>query len=583
MKMRRNGWWIGLSVVCATLAGVGCRPAVGPAEDAVESTAGAPTAHDSSSEAAGESSEASAQTGNVYGVGDTIGAETEPADGDWLVQRLGAEMKNLNPYTTNDASSADVNVLIFETLVELDNETFAVKPLLAKSWEISEDHLSYTFHLREEAAFSDGEPVRADDVKFSFDTAMNPAVNAPHLRNYLQDITQVEVVDPLTVRFTCTKPYFRHLVVIGSTAIIPKHKYETGDFNTHELNRSPLGSGPYRFERWVTNQEVVLVRNENYWGEKPHILRRVLKIITNDDSAFTVLTKNEIDQMSLTPELWMTRADTAEFDADFNKIRFRSPSYNYIGWNMRRDLFKDQRVRLAMTMLMDRELILDELLYGLAVVTSGNFFVNEPEYNKEIEPWPFAPQRAAELLTEAGWTDSDNDGILDRAGMPFRFQLLMPNSAPVYYELIATIFQEELERAGIEMSIRTLEWATFLENVNKHEFDACMLAWRLVPYPDPYQVWHSSQAVEDGSNHVGFVNEEADRIMEQARTTFDHAKRIELYHRFHEIVHQEQPYTFLFCRDALYALDKRFANVAVYPIALDPAEWWVPQAEQRYP
>ena len=169
----------------------------------------------------------------------------------------------------------------------------------------------------------------------------------------------------------------------------------------------------------------------------------------------------------------------------------------------------------------------------------------------------------------------------DKDGVDFRFELMLTN-AQTEAEQIATLFQEELKRAGIQMNIRQLEWATFLQSVKELEFDACMMGWSLVPYPDPYQLWHSSQAVKNGSNAVGFVNAEADAIMEAARLEFDHDKRIEMYHRFHAILHEEQPYTFLFCRQALVAVDKRFQNVNVYPFGLDSKEWWTPIAMQRY-
>jgi len=207
--------------------------------------------------------------------------------------------------------------------------------------------------------------------------------------------------------------------------------------------------------------------------------------------------------------------------------------------------------------------------------------VEEPEYNEEIQPWPFDPEGAKRLLDEAGWIDSDGDGVRDKDGRPFQFELLFTVNWPPH-ERVATLFQEELARAGIQMAIRTLDWASLLPNVHEQKFDAVMMGWGQVPYPDPYQVWHSSQHVEHGSNHVGFKNEEADRIMEQARLEFDRQKRAQLYHRLHEIIHEEQPYTFLFCRKALLAVDKRFHNIRMYPYGPDPREWWVPKHLQRY-
>lgn len=508
-------------------------------------------------------------------------ASEAPVEGDWLISELSAEMEHLNPFTSTDVYSASINGLVFDTLVELDNRTLEVIPRLAVSWDISEDKLNYTFRLREGVTFSDGMPLTARDVKFSFDKVKDPKTDAPHMRNYLDDVTSCEVVDEATVRFTCAKPYFRHLIVLGLMEVIPEHVYGQGDFNNHPNNRNPIGSGPYILEKWETGNQLTLKRNESYWGTKPPILRRVYKIITNPDAAFQVLAGGSLDSMSLTAEQWTTRANKESFTGKFNKFDYNASGYSYIGWNMRRPLFSDKRVRRALTMLLDRWTILEEVYYGLASITSGTFLMEEPEYNQAIRPWPFDPEAAARLLDEAGWRDSDKDGLRDKDGRAFKFEILLTPDNPTA-EKIATMFQEELGAAGIEMTIRQLEWASLLQNVNELEFDAVMMGWGLVPYPDPYQLWHSSQAMKRGSNHVGFKNDEVDRILEQGRLEFERNKRVALYHRFHEILHEEQPYTFMFCRKSLLAVDKRFRNIKLYPYGPDAREWWVPKALQRY-
>ncbi len=509
-------------------------------------------------------------------------AAGDSVDGDWLVERLSAEMPHLNPYTSSDAYAAAIIGLVFDTLLQRDNETLELEPHLAESYEIAEDHLTYTFTLRHGVTFSDGEPLTAEDVKFSFDKLKDPAVDAPHLRNYYQDVTACEIVDERTVRFTCSQPYFRHLLMLGGFEILPEHIYGQGDFNNHPNNRNPIGSGPYVLERWDTGKEIVVVRNENYWNEekKPRIVRRVYKLITDDNAAFQVLLRQEMDLMNLLPEQWVGRAAKPSFDEKFDKYSYYRPYYNYIGWNARNPLFADKRVRRAMTMLLDRETIRETIYHGLAQTISGNFFIDSPEYNKAIQPWPFDPAKGKTLLDEAGWTDSNGDGLRDKGGTAFQFELLIVNANPVA-EQVATVFQEELRRAGIEMTIRPLEWATFLQSVDERRFEAVMLGWSMPPDADPYQVWHSSQA-EKGSNYVNFVSEEADRLIEQARTEFDQDKRIEMYRRFHEILHEEQPYSFMFCSKVLLAVDKRFRNVTMYPLGPDTLEWWVPAAVQRY-
>ena len=501
-----------------------------------------------------------------------------PVDGDWIVSRLPYEMATLNPLLSSHCALAkSLTDLIYEGLLKRDNVTWEMKPNLAASWEESEDHLVYTFHLRQDVVFSDGTPFTAEDVKFCFDTLMNPETDAMPLRNYFANVDRCEIVDAYTVRFVCKEPYFKTLITIGEDLrILPKHIFSKGDFNRHPNNRRPIGTGPYVFERWDTNQQVILLRNERYWGGKPHILKRYYKIITDDNAALQVLERGELDLMGLTPDQWIKRASRPEFEAKFNKLTYYTPSHGYIGWNMRRPQFADKRVRQAMTMLLDRDLILETIFHGL----TNCFFVDSIEYNHNLEPWPFDPPRARALLEEAGWRDSDGDGVRDKDGGPLRFEFLVPSGSPET-EALATVFKEELVKAGVRMDIRLLEWATFIETVHNLNFDAMIMGWQLDPEQDPYQIWHSSQS-GSGSNYPGFVNEEADRIIEEARREFDHEKRAAMYHRLSEIIHEEQPYTFLFCMMGRVAVDKRFHNVNVYPLGLDAREWYVPKSLQRY-
>ena len=521
----------------------------------------------------------------------SAGAEAEPGepvDGDWLVSSLPAEMEHLNPYTVTDGYAMGILGFIFEALLVRDNATLELKPMLAESYEIAEDKKTYTFRLKEGLNFSDGMPLTVEDVKFSFDKLKDPATVAPGLQSYYGDVESCTIVDERTVRFVCTKPYFKHLSVVGGFPVLPRHIYAEGDFNRHPNNRQPVGSGMYAFERWDSGQQVVLTRNENYWGKKPHLDKVVFKFISNTDAAFQELARHGIDIMepaSLQPELWVTRAAKPEFEAEFDKFTANSPGYGYIGWNNRRTKFSDKRVRQAMTLLIDRETLLRELRYNLGVVVNGPFFIEDPEYNHDIQPLPFDPERATQLLDEAGWVDTNGDGIRDKDGEEFEFELMFGSGLP-FYEKMSTLCQEEMGAAGISMKIRPLEFASLLQNVYEHNFDAMMMAWGGVPEPDPYQAWHSSQDVYRGSNHVGFRNEEADRILEEARLVFDRQERAKLYHRFSEILHEEQPYTFMFGGKIKIAIDKRFRNVKLYPyvdpLNVDPTELWVPNAFQRY-
>ncbi len=510
-----------------------------------------------------------------------LSCKSQDKNGNWLIYHLSAEPATLNPITATDAYEGIITGgNVYETLVERDNETLELKPLLAESWTISDDKLTYTFTIRKGIKWQDGTPFTADDVVFSYETIMDPKVDAPQLRSYYQEIKNVEAVNEHTVKFTYARPYFLALEFCGGIPIVPKHVFEKGDFNTNPAGRAPIGTGPFRFVKWTTGREVVLEKNDDYWGEKPHLNKIVFRIINDPSVTLQVLKREELDVASLTPIQWEMQTSSADFDRNFDKFSYYTPNYSYIGWNSTKPFFSDKRVRRAMTHLVNRDLILDKIMFDLGAVVTNPFYINSPEYDKDIKPIPYDPARARALLDEAGWTDHNGDGIRDKDGVKFSFEFLIPGGSETG-EKIATILKEELDKMGIAMEIRKTEWAVFTSRLNDRKFDAVTLAWSMGVESDPYQIWSSTQA-ESGSNFVGFKNAEADRLIETARQEFDRPKRIELYRKFSEIVNEEQPYTFLFCRKATVAVAKRFENVIVYPLGVDPIEWYVPAPLQKY-
>jgi peptide/nickel transport system substrate-binding protein len=507
--------------------------------------------------------------------------DSEPVEGDWLIYHLSAEPATLNPITATDAYEGIINNgKIYETLIERNNETLELDPLLAESWEISEDKLTYTFKMREGIKWHDGTPFTSEDVVFSYNTIMNPKVDSPQLRAYYQEIRDVKAIDDLTVEFTYAKPYFLALEFCGGMPIVPKHIFDKGDFNTNPAGRDPIGTGPYKFVRWTTGRDIVIDKNPDYWGEKPKINKIVFKIITDSTVSFQILKREELDVSGLTPIQWERQTNSPAFNEHYDKLSYFTPNYSYIGWNSKRPYFADKQVRTALTHLVNRELILDKILYNLGAIVTNPFYINGPEYDKSIDPYPYDPQKAEELLKEADWIDHDGDGIRDKDGVKFAFEFLIPGGSETG-EKIATILKEELDNMGIQMDIRKTEWAVFTTRLNERNFDAVTLAWSMGVESDPYQIWSSTQA-EKGSNFIGFKNEQADKLIEEARTEFDRDKRQELYRKFAEIIHEEQPYTFLFCRKSTVAVNKRFENVVVYPLGIDLLEWHVPLPLQMY-
>jgi peptide/nickel transport system substrate-binding protein len=514
------------------------------------------------------------------------GAEQYPGDeGDWLIWCLDAEPANLNPITRRDLYAAwmlDGN--IFESLLKYDFDTLQLVPSLAESYKISDDGLELSFVIRNDVYFSDGQPITADDIIFTYETTINPGVDAASLANYYQDVEKVIKVSRREVKFIMKKPYFKATEITGGMAILPKHIYRfdvPDKFNKHISN--PVGSGPYIFEKWDVGKEIVLRRNENYWGPKPKLKKIVFRFITNQTAAVQALRSHQIDFLLVSSEQYAELCNDKDMKKDFKNLLYWDPTrgYGYIGWNEDKPFFNDRRVRLAMTYLVDRESINKHLFKGLGKIVTGPFYILGPQNDPNIKSWPYDPQKTVSLLDEAGWKDHDGDGIRDKDGIPFRFKFMIPTGGGITQQ-IGKLLKDEAAKAGIDVTIDEYEWSVFEERLNDRSFDAVSLSWGGVVEEDPYQIWHSSQIQGRGSNRIGFSNPEADAIIEEARRTLDRDKRNELYHRLHMILHEEQPYTFLLTSPWKYFLDNRFENVKIHKLGLDPLEWYVPKEKQRY-
>jgi peptide/nickel transport system substrate-binding protein len=488
---------------------------------------------------------------------------------------MGAEPGTLNPITATDAYSHAINLRIYETLVDRDYDTLEVIPQLAERWEISPDKLTFRFYLKKGVLWSDGVEFTADDVVYSYDRIKDPKVACAHLKVYYLDIKKCKKLGRYLIEFQSARPYYLALIFCGGMPIVPKHIFnDSTDFNTHKNNRHPVGTGPFLFAGWDTGKTITLVRNERYRGKMPEIRKVVYRLISEPGVALQMLKKGELDMLGLREIEWVRQTTSKKFNENFYKKKYFLSSFSYIGWNQGREFFRDRRVRLAMTHLINRRQILDKLLFGLGEIVTGPFYIFGDSYNRALKPWPYDPARARRLLAEAGWADHDGDGILDKNGKKFSFKFTI-SSGSEFAERLASILKEDFSKAGIEMNINQFEWAVFIDKIQRRDFDATSLGWSDPDFQDdPYQIWHSSQ-INGGSNYIGFRNAEADRIIEAARQEFDLKKRVAMYHRFHEILHNEQPYTFLYTMPALAVVSKRFSNVIVHKKGMNFLEWKV--------
>lgn len=491
-----------------------------------------------------------------------------------LIQHFNADPGTLNPILVSDSYGMEIGGYIYESLIELDNETLEYRPLLAERWSISDNHLQFTFYLRKNVKWHDGVPFTADDVIYTYKQIQNPKVDAATRRVSFQDVEKVEKLDDYTVRFTYKRPYFRAFLVCGGIQVIPKHIFDDGtDFNEHPANRKPIGTGPFIFKEWKTKRKVVLEKNPNYWKKPPGINGIVFRIIEDPTVSFQELKKGETDFSEIRAIQWERGAKSKAFEKRFNKAEFYLPNFSYIAWNLKKPYFEDKRVRHALSMLINKEAILKRVLFGHAVIVEGEEYYFSKAYDHSIKTDPYDPAAAAKLLDEAGWVDIDGDSIRDKNGVPFKFDFYYVSTSMFATQLV-TMLREDLLKNGIKMELRGLEFNALGRVIDERSFDAITLAWSVPLTNDPYQLWHSTQVTE-GSNMTGFANAEADEVIEKIRVEFNDDVRSVLYKRLQKILHDEQPYTFLFNSATLAVYDKRFTNVKLYKIGLDIREWGV--------
>ncbi len=511
---------------------------------------------------------------------------------DWLVMWLPANPSMLNPILSTDAYARSVEDMIFDSLISYDATSGEPVGRLAESWTISSDGLTYRFKLREGLTFSDGKPLTAEDVKFSFDLIKNPKVDAAHLQNYFKNLQSTEVLSALEVKFNLSEPYFRNLIMLGLAQILPKHLYGEGDFNKSPLNRAPVGSGPYKFLKWDTGRSIELDRNNDWWGlkvdywkDRYNFNKILFRIITEDNVAAMALKKGDIDMLEPTPHQFIQDFSGRQITDRFHRLQYSTEDgngYRYIGWNLRRPIFQSTKVRRALAHALPREELNEKMYEGLLKLSVGPFPQGSDKLDPNVKPIPYDLEAAKKLLEEEGWRDTDGDGVLDKDGRRFEFEILFVAQVPEV-ERIALVYQQSLSQLGIKMNIKTLEWTVFLKQVMDAQFDALMMAWGSSLDSDPYQIWHSSQIESGGSNRIAYSNPRVDKILEEARKTLDRNKRNELYQEFSRIMAEESPYLFVFERPHLTIVSNRFEDVLpIGKLGLDSAKMFSPPGRERY-
>ena len=504
-----------------------------------------------------------------------------PAHGDILVEGAIGDASNLIPLLASDSASHGISGLIFNGLVKYDRNLNIVGDL-AESWEISRDGLVITFLLRKGVRWHDGRPFTADDVLFTYRLTVDPKTPTAYAGDFLK-VKKAEVLDPHTFRVTYDRPFAPALMSWGAS-VMPKHLLEGQDVTKSPLARHPVGTGPYRFKEWKTGQKIVLEYNPDYFEGRPYLDGRVMRIIPDMATMFLELRARGIDTMGLTPLQHTRQTETRYFRTHFRKYRYLAFAYTYLGFNLQNPMFADRRVRQALAHAVDKGELIDGILLGLGKEATGPFKPGTWQHNPNVKRYPYDPKRALELLAEAGWSDTNGDGILDRNGQRFEFELLVNQGNEVRAKT-AEIVQRRLAELGISVKIRVIEWAAFIkEFINKRRFDAVILGWTIPMDPDLHDVWHSSKTGPSELNFVSYRNAEVDDLLEKGRGTFDLAERKRCYDRIQEILAEDQPYLFLYVPDALPIFNARVRGIDPAPVGIghNVIKWYVPKEEQKY-
>jgi peptide/nickel transport system substrate-binding protein len=499
------------------------------------------------------------------------GALAQPRMGGTVIRRLESECKTLNWVLYTTAYENFVLRHLYDPLFDYDKDGNMIPVLAAALPEVSSDHLHITVRLRTDIHWQDGQPITARDVKFTLDKIQDPKIPAINKEAYFDKLARLEVVDDHTLVFVWKEPFAPCLYAIAQLWPIPEHVYGQGDFLTHPANRKPVGSGPFMLEEWRSSQYLTLVRYDGYHGQRAYLDRIIFKVVEDDAVALNMLKAGELDEMRATQVQWEKQMSTPDFQERFVKYDFYAPGYNYIGWNNRTPFFSDARVRRAMTMLFDRESINTKIYSGFARLVSGPFYINSWAYDKTIKPYPYDPAGARRLLDEAGWKDGNGDGVREKDGRKFEFELMIAGGSNTAAQF-AQLLQEECAKSGLRVNIRQVEGSTFFDKIDKGEFDAATLAWRLDLDPDIFDTFHSSMTPPTGLNHVFYGNPSVDSLLVAGRLEFDLAARTAIYHRVHRLIHEDQPYTFVNAVPEKRPIARRIQGVVMSPMG--PYDYW---------
>jgi peptide/nickel transport system substrate-binding protein len=494
------------------------------------------------------------------------------------------DLRAMNPLLASSVAEAEILSLTGFGLFGFD---WNMVPLAIESyvelWQTSRDHLMDKVVMRGDLTWSDGKPITAHDVAFSFKLIMTSAVPVPAMRSGTDEIKWVEAYDNRTLVYFHKEAKSTNVWHLNFS-VLPKHVYErsvaedpslrNSDYH-RQLERNPVTGGSYEVVRWTRGQEIVLHRREsNYMHEgkqvrdKPYFAEMRLRVIEDANTRLLALKSGDIEETELEAEEWQAKSSGEDFYESNTKVSGSGWNYMYIGWNMdgnKVPFFTDVRVRRAMSYAINYDEMINDLSYGLYEQCHGVFHPNAWMYPKSpAAPFRYNLDKAEDLLDEAGWVDSDGDGIRDKVvngrRVRFEFSLLVSNKPDRI--AICNLFRESLESIGILCNITPLEAAVFQERVFEKNFEAEMAGWQTGA--DPYTV-KNIFGTGEGRNFGSYSNPEVDSLFEAASKEFDREKQAELYGRIHLLINEDQPYLFLYNKSSLFGFNKKLRGYRFSP------------------
>ena len=524
------------------------------------------------------------------GGGDGGGTRREQAGpaqtGGMAVVAVTSDFQAFNPVVNTHSTTDDViRFMLFTPLIQYDSTLKAV-PWLAQSWDLSDT--AVVFHLRNDVKWHDGQPVTAEDVKFTFDLAKDTTTASLIGSAYLGLVKSATVVDPQTIRFTFTAPHAQALDDFW-WAPVPKHLLQNvppTQLAQAPYNRAPVGSGPFVLKEggWKPNETLTLEANPNFpagLGGRPKLDRVVFRIIPEATTMVTELVNGNSDVIGWT--LQPDQAVQVQAQPQLTLRHFPSREFTYVAWNGTRPPFNDAAVRRAMAMAIDRAYLVKALMHQFAVPASGMIPSWSPMYS-EVQSVPFDVNGAKQALAQAGWRDTNGDGVVEKDGRPLRFTLMV-NTANRMHQDMAQVIQQELKAVGAQVDVRAQEFQTMLRQYKARDYDAVIANWSLDTFKvDPTPLFSCAQSrVPNSSNRTGYCNPQADALMERGLRSTDAAQAKQTWQQYFTLLQQDQPLTFLFWSEDMAGIGPRLRGVAMDARSklADVKDWWIPADRRR--